>query len=370
MAQLADFKRAIDQFTVFCSPFKLYNMQYFEGSAISHIAVHKVGNQEEGEYLTLSKKELAIDPEVKELLTKYFLNPFKSEEYFHFFTEGQLSQHEIWKSVTAIFDQPEQLLAQSKMLAQHLYDQSTHPNIKGGEFYVVYFKEGLLNGETVDAVGLFKSENKEPFLKVFPAEDSFEVESEEGINITKLDKGCMIYNTDKEGGYIVSVVDTKSKSAEARYWTDAFLKIRQRQDQYYNTESTMALYKTYVVDHLPEQYNVTKADQADLLNRSLAFFKEKQHFDQDTFNTEVLGHKEYVESFDRYKQHYAAENDLEISDNFSISPAAVKRQNRAYKSVIKLDKNFHIYIHGDRNMIEHGEDDKGRFYKLYFHNEE
>ncbi|AHF16259.1 nucleoid-associated protein [Niabella soli] len=345
-------------------------MQYFEGSAISHICVHKVGNQSEDEYLTISKKELAVDDTVKELLTRYFLNPFKSEEYFQFFSDNEdLHRNEVWTYVSAIFDRPEQTLAQSKNLAQHLYNQGTLPEIKGGEFYVVYFKEGLLNGETVDAIGLFKSENKEPFLKVFPMDEHFEVESEEGINVNKLDKGCMIFNTDKENGYIVSVVDGKSK-ADGRYWTDAFLRIRQRQDQYYNTESTMALYKTYVTDRLPEEYNVTRADQADLLNRSLQFFKEKQHFDKETFNSEVLGHKEYIESFDRYKQHYTAEHDMEIAENFSISPAAVKRQNRAYKSVIKLDKNFHIYIHGDRNMIEHGEDDKGRFYKLYFHNEE
>ena len=41
----------------------------------------------------------------------------------------------------------------------------------------------------------------------------------------------------------------------------------------------------------------------------------------------------------------------------------------SYKSIIKLDKNFHIYVHGDRSKIEHGEDDKGRFYKLYFNAE-
>ncbi len=345
-------------------------MQYFEGSSITHIAVHNVGNESEGEYLTLSKKELVLDPDVKDLLIKYFLTPFKSEEYFHFFSEAHISNNDVWKSVCSIFDNPEQTLLQSKQLAQHLYNLGNHPNVKGGEFYVVYFREGLLNGETVDAIGIFKSEQKEPFLKVLPVEDAFEMESEEGININKLDKGCMIYNTDRENGFIVSVVDTKSKSAEARYWTDNFLRIQQRQDQYFNTQSTMSLYKTYVTDHLPEQYNVTKADQADMLNRSLAFFKEKQHFDQETFNTEVLHHQDFIESFDKYKQHYVAERDIEVADSFSISPAAVKSQNRAYKSVIKLDKNFHIYIHGNREMIEHGEDDKGRFYKLYFNNEE
>ncbi|MFT4092918.1 MAG: nucleoid-associated protein [Niabella sp.] len=344
-------------------------MHYFEGASITHICVHKVGNQSEDECLTLSKKELAIDVEVKELLGRYFLNPFKSEEYYQFYHDSSLTLNEVWTYVSAIFDKPEQTLIQSRHLAQHLYNQSIHPNIKGGEFYVVYFKDCQLDGVATDAIGLFKSETKEQFLKIFPVEDAFEMEHEEGININKLDKGCIIYNTDKDNGFVVSVVDNTNKSAEARYWIDEFLHIRQRRDKYFNTENTMTLYKSYVVKHLPEEYSVTRADQADLLNRTLQFFREKQHFDQDEFNNEVLHHKEYIDSFSRFKDQYKDDNDLEIAANFSISPAAVKRQNRSYKSIIKLDKNFHIYIHGDRSRIEHGEDEKGRFYKLYFNAE-
>jgi hypothetical protein len=48
----------------------------------------------------------------------------------------------------------------------------------------------------------------------------------------------------------------------------------------------------------------------------------------------------------------------------------VKRQARIFKSVLKLDKNFHIYIHGDRNKIEHGVDESGRkFYKIFYEQE-
>ena len=344
-------------------------MHYFEESTITHICVHKVGNQSEDEFLTLSKKELALDHEVKEFLTKYFLTPFKSEEYFHFYHDSSLSLNEVWTYVSAIFDKPEQTLTQSKHLAQHLYNQSIHPNIMGGEFYVVYFKDCQLHGETMDAIGLFKSESKENFLKVFPVEDAFEIESEEGININKLDKGCIIYNTDKDNGYVVSVVDNKNKSAEARYWIDEFLHIHQLQDTYFNTDNMLSLYKNYVVKQLPEEYNINKVDQADLLNRTIQYFKEQQHFTQESFNDEVLHHKEYIDSFDRFQHQYKSENDVSIENSFPISPAAVKKQNRSYKSIIKLDKNFHIYVHGDRSKIEHGEDDKGRFYKLYFNAE-
>lgn len=37
-----------------------------------------------------------------------------------------------------------------------------------------------------------------------------------------------------------------------------------------------------------------------------------------------------------------------------------------HKLVVKLDKNFHIYIHGDKEKIEKGEDSKGKFIKLYY----
>jgi len=39
--------------------------------------------------------------------------------------------------------------------------------------------------------------------------------------------------------------------------------------------------------------------------------------------------------------------------------------------VIKLDKNFHIYVHGNRDLIEKGFDEaKGKnYYKMYFEQE-
>ena len=52
------------------------------------------------------------------------------------------------------------------------------PNIKGGDLFVVYFKDCQLNGETLDAIGLFKSENKSQFLKVLHDEEEWSREAE------------------------------------------------------------------------------------------------------------------------------------------------------------------------------------------------
>jgi len=61
-----------------------------------------------------------------------------------------------------------------------------------------------------------------------------------------------------------------------------------------------------------------------------------------------------------------------LEDKFDISDQAVKRDFKVFKSVLKLDKNFHIYVHGRRDLIERGfDDDKGKkYYKVWFENEE
>lgn len=39
-----------------------------------------------------------------------------------------------------------------------------------------------------------------------------------------------------------------------------------------------------------------------------------------------------------------------------------------HKSIFKLDRNFHIYVHGTKKKIEHGADEKGTYVKLYYEN--
>ena len=128
----------------------------FSETILQQIVVHKVGNKYNEENIHCSKEILRVDDEVKELLSRYFLTPFKSEEYFQFYHDSDLHLNEVYHYVSKIFDDSEQIIEQSVNLARHLYEKSTHPNIKGGEFYTVYFKEISFNNEPVDAVGLFK----------------------------------------------------------------------------------------------------------------------------------------------------------------------------------------------------------------------
>lgn len=334
---------------------------------LEELFVHRVGNKANDEQYFLGKRNVALDDELRNLLSDYFFSAFKSEEVYTFFHDASLELNEVYHYVTKIFEDPTELQEQSANLAKHLYNASDHPKIKGGEFYVAYLRDCTYGAETVNAVGLFKSEVKDTFLDVRQVHEGFEIDSHEGIHIEKLDKGCLIFQTKQEEGYRVAVVDQTNRSNEAQYWKDEFLKILVVGNEYYQTNEFLGMTKKYITKQLQEDFEVPRADQIDLLNRSVNYFKNHETFDQKEFEAEVFFDDKLIDSFRKFNDNYRREFDLELDDDFGISGAAVKKQARVFKSVLKLDKNFHIYIHGNREMIEQGVDEQGRkYYKIFY----
>ena len=345
-------------------------MLSYNETKIKELYLHFVGNQFHDEPLTLGKTKLAYNDEVESDLITYFTSSFKSSEYFQLHHETDIALNEVYSFATQIFESPEELQNQSESIAKHLYEHSNHPKIKGGEFYVVYLESCLLEGEIVDAIGLFKTENKDRFLKIANEEDGFHINSLEGININKLDKGCIIYNSNKRNGYVLSVLDNTNKGNDAKFWFDDFLHVKQREDAYYQTESAMKFAKEYITKELPQQFQASKADQADLLNKSAQYFKEQEEFDLSEFANVVIQQPEIIESFTDYKTAYQKDRAVAFKESFDINESAVKKKASVFKSVIKLDKNFHIYVHGDRTKIEQGMDENGRKFYTLFYDEE
>jgi hypothetical protein len=101
------------------------------------------------------------------------------------------------------------------------------------------------------------------------------------------------------------------------------------------------------------------------------YFKTKEQFNLQEFTEEVIHHPEVVNTFMDYKRNFEASRQFEIEDEFDIHLAAVKKQQRVFKSVLKLDKNFHIYIHGRRDLIEKGVDEMTgkKYYKIFYDEE-
>lgn len=335
----------------------------------SKIIVHRVGNKINNENLFLSETELHLEEEIKELLTNYFLSAFKSEEQFQFYSDSYLMKNPVYSSVSEIFEDRDKFIFESKNIAKHLYEVAENPRVQSGELFIVYFEGEETDAGKIDSIGIFKTERKEPFLKIHPnEEDAYDLDKDFGIGLSKLDKGALIYNNGKETGYSLSVIDN-NKNGDMYYWFEDFLKVKQKTDDYFHTQETMQVYKDYITKQLPQEFEVSKADQADFLNKTLNFFQEKEQFDFEEFTNEVLEDQSVIESFSNYKTNYEQDMQVSISEEFPINSAAVKKNQRLFKSIIKLDKNFHIYVHGDRKMIETGQDEKGKYYRLYFEKE-
>lgn len=342
----------------------------FNDVSLETLVIHEVGNPTHEEDLRVSKKPVEIEDElILELLHKYFLKPFKGENFFRFQHETSLDFNEVYHYAKAIFADPEACYLQSINIARHLFKESSHPNIKSGELYTIYFKDIKVNGDYVDAIGLFKSENKETYLKVYEENNVYNVDQQTGVNINKLDKGCLIFDLDQEEGYRVCMVDSTKKSSEiANYWQHDFLGLKPREDNFFHTKTVLDLCKGFCDDVFTPDNEVAKTDQLMLMDRSISYFQKHEEFNVKQFEDEVIVDPGVIETFNNYKEGFLEQRDIQTYDEFDISEPAVKGQKKFFKSVLKLDKKFHVYIHGGHDYIESGFDEERnmRYYKLFF----
>jgi hypothetical protein len=345
----------------------------YSNCTIEKLAVHQVGNKTNGEELLLSKDPVSIsDDNLYELLLRFFLPSFTTPEFYNFsFSNDDFKLNPLYAFSKEIFNDDRDFQQVSIDFAKQLYEQSLHPQIKPGDFFIVLFRNLYLGDNKLDAIGLFKSENKQTFLEVNKLKSNYTIDYNIGINVDKLDKGCLIFNTDQDNGYKICIVDKSNRLTEAQYWKDSFLLLKPCSDEFHQTKDFLTITKNYVTKQLSQDFEVTKTDQIDLLNRSVEYFKTHDAFDKKEFVNEVFQDKNIINSFNDFNNIYRNDNSMIIEDNFEISQPAVKKQSRVFKSILKLDKNFHIYIHGNRELIERGVEPDGRkFYKIYYYKED
>ncbi|GAB5539348.1 MAG: nucleoid-associated protein [Salibacteraceae bacterium] len=347
-------------------------MHSFKEARIKKMMIHQVGNKGLGEGLTLSENHVRmLDESEESLLVQFFLKPFSADDYHSFYHHSDVAMNEAYTYSKDLFLTSVNFIDASKKLAQHLYENTVHPRIKGGEFYVVAFEGITLDEEPCEVVGIFKSESKSAFLEVDPHKDRFGIDLKNGIDLKKIDKGCLIFNVQEEDGYALLTHDQLSKGDEAQYWKDDFLGVKSSDSEYKMTENYMSMCKRFVMDRMPEEFEVDRTLQIELLNRSSGYFTQNQEIDSRDFTETVLEQPDVVDSFNAYKDDYQQRHSVEIDDRFAASKSAVNRNKKFFKSVLKLDKNFHLYVHGNRDLIEHGYDEERsmKYYKVFYHEE-
>lgn len=349
-------------------------MLNFTQITFKSLALHRVGNKLREEGILIADDLYNISDEtLRTILLDYFLSPFKtSDEFFKFSHDTKLELNEVFNYCQQIFADAGTLFAQSVNISKHLYNQSTHPKVRSGEFYVAYFSDCVLDDEIVDAIGIFKSENKDTYLKSIERNNEVIINYESGINVRKLDKGCLIFNTATDDGYRMLVVDKQSKgSNEAQYWRDDFLGAERVHDRAFTTQNYIQLCSAFCDEISPEMEG--KKEEVLFMSKSINYFAEHDNFDVEDFAENVLEEGSRIVEFKKFKEQYESEMGLEQPDIFQISQPMVKLMKRKFKNLIQLDTGIELKLSGEAAdpFIIRGYDEERKmfFYKVFFTDE-
>ncbi|WP_291871544.1 nucleoid-associated protein, partial [Maribacter sp.] len=297
----------------------------------------------------------------------------KEENYFKLSNEVDIEFNEIYKIVSDIFINPSSLHSNSKRIATHLFEQSNHPHIKSGEVYIAHLSNIMLDNVKVEAVGIFKSELKHDFLQFEETADNLNILVQQGININKLDKGCLIFNTAKEEGFKVLSVD--SNRYDTKYWLENFLGVEALADENFYTKNYIKFCQDFAKDVvLPAE---DKQQEVLFMNRAVNHFAKNDEFEESTFLNEVMENPELIPEFKNYKVEKGPKYSIEDVSTFDIANKAVSDARKKIKNVINLDTHIQIkmdFINPEsaEKFVEKGWDEEKQmyYYLVYFNKEE
>ena len=155
----------------------------FTQANIDQLITHHAGNKQRDEGVTLSTALTEINDDSIDYLLAYFLQTIKVEEFYSFSHSVQLDMNEVYTTVADLFANPKKFVEHSQSIAKLLYEQSTHPKIKEGELNIAYLSNLVLDNETVNAIGIFKSETDVPFIKMKISEKLFTITHDLGCEL-------------------------------------------------------------------------------------------------------------------------------------------------------------------------------------------
>ena len=342
---------------------------------IDSLSIHRVGNKSKAEGAYISKSPYLLDDELMPLLKDFFFKPFreKEENYFQFANEVDLEYNELYKIVTDVFDNPDNIHEASKKITKHLYDQSQHPHIKNGEVYIAYLNGLVIDNQKVDGIGIFKSELKHDFLQFEEQNENLDAVLQQGVSLNKLDKGCIIFNTEKETGY--KILSSDSNKYDTKYWLEHFLGVDALADDNFFTKKYLQLCQNFAKDVVfPAE---DKKEEVMFMNRSMNYFAKNDEFEETNFLNDVIENPDLIPEFKNYKQEKAPKFHVEDVTNFPISNTAVTASRKKIKNTIELDTNIQIkmdFINPEsaEKFVEKGWDEEKQmyYYLVYFNKEQ
>ncbi len=343
----------------------------FSNASIDKLIIHQVGNKQKDEGVYLSHNPQSVEPELEKKLLHYFLKPFQLETNLHHFSHSSsLAFNEVYTYTKSIFENDD-FANSAEQIANHLYDASTHPKIMMGELLIVHFKDIKFDEVFRDVIGIYKVEKKDMFFKVLKSHDTLTLGTDEGINASKIEKGCFIINDDADTGYHIYNIDIHQKVTD--YWVNKFLSIAPVENDSYKTKQFMNMCKGFVDEVVTPEYK--KSEQVDFSNSCIDFFEKRDNFSEQDFFDEIMHNDKMKEDFVNYRDNYADESSINFDNSFGISKDDVKKYKNGFRASITLDEKIQIKFLN--NAVQEGLDyEKGydeetgqSYYKFYFEDE-
>src|SRR5690606_5941253 len=144
-----------------------------------------------------------------------------------------------------------------------------------------------------DALPIFKHD----FLEFEEKDSNIEILIRHGININKLDKGCLIINTNKEEGFKILSID--SNRYDTKYWLENFLSVDALTDETFFTKKYLKFCQDFAKDVvLPAE---DKKQEEMLMNRAAKHFAKNAEFEETGFLDEVMEKPDPIPESKHYK---------------------------------------------------------------------
>jgi hypothetical protein len=334
---------------------------------IRSLFVHRVGNKLRQEGCVCSAKPQTLSESEKLALLLFFLGRIQDADSFKFFHPIGIEMNEVYATCRRAFNRPQSFQKVTADLASLLYEASSHPKIKAGNVYFAFLENISLNGVAGSAIGIFKSETIERFLKVEVRTEQTALEVDQGARISSVDKVAIVFCAD--GKISPEVLTLCSRGEDAVYWQERFLQVIPSGSEKSHTRDYLDLCHAYSNESIPPE---NASDRALFLNKSLEYFQQSDKFDQKAFG-DVFENAEQRKEFEQVRQRFEKERGTKLPSTFGISKQVVTRQRKKFQKNLKLDSNIEVRLNFDsreemNNHVEHGFDKKKNmsFYKLYY----
>lgn len=359
-------------------------MIYANNATLVSLSVYRVGSSDGSAELSsaghcVRHRIMLPEEEACCAILDYLVAGFTSEAWFHFQNQEGTNDSSLFSAFESYFesvsddkstdvaeDDPANRLDN---IAKQVDQKMQEAQMTSCYLFVAHIGSLIADGEVTEAVALCLAEGGKTALSLCEEEETLRLSVHSILKPEHPDRGCIVFATEREEGFLVALSGDSGKTG--RLWRESVLQLQEKQNDYLHTKACMGLCKEFVVERLPEAHPLDKAAQAGLLHRSERYFKENDSFSVDSFAEEVIREPEMIESFKNYREEVVRERETPVPDQFDISEAAVKKGARVFKSAIKLDKNFHIYVHGDRDRIRKGFDPQTglHYYQIFFEEE-